>query len=556
MADARTYDYVVVGAGSAGSAVAYRLSEDGRHSVLLLEAGGQNKYTLRHRIKDGLGLDTFLDWAKVPIGTLKLWVNPDFVWAFNTLPEDNMKGQSHYWPRGRMLGGSSSINGMLFVRGDPAEYARWAQAQCPGWDYDSVLPFLKKLEHREGGDPNYRGLGGPITVSDIPVKDELTEAFFHSCLATGIPPTDDYNAAQYEGVAYLQLSARNGERCSTAVGYVHPASTRSNLTVLTHTQVGSLLVEGNRVAGVNARTANGDSQAYEARYETILSAGSIKSPHLLELSGIGNPEVLARAGIKPLTNLPGVGENLSDHINVRITYECRKPITINDILLNDIKGCKAGLQYMFARSGFLASSSVSVHALTKSDPSIASPDLKLQLGHLSGSDRYAGSKKKSVDPFSGFNMGVFALRPKSRGTVHARTADPDAHPAIRANYFAEEEDLETTIAGFRLMRNIAVQSKMHTLIAREVRPGNKTDTREGIADYIRETGQTCWHPVGTCKMGNDPMAVVDEQLRVHGIEGLRVADASVMPHLVSSNTNAPSIMIGERCADFILRARG
>ncbi|MCP5155551.1 MAG: GMC family oxidoreductase N-terminal domain-containing protein [Ectothiorhodospiraceae bacterium] len=552
MVNEATYDYIVIGAGSAGSAVANRLSESGRFSVLLLEAGGQDRYSLRNRMRDGRPWDVFLDWAKVPAGTLKLWTNPDYVWSFTTEPESNMKGQSHYWPRGRMLGGSSSINGMLFVRGDPAEYARWAEQGCPGWRYEDVLPFLKRLEDRPGGDPRYRGQGGPITVSDMPHRDALTEAFYHACIEAGIPATADYNAEQYEGVSYLQLSTRQGVRCSTALGYLRPASGRSNLTVSTNTQVDGLLVEGNRVAGVTATPQGRPPRAYHAARETILCAGSIMSPHLLELSGIGDPVRLREAGIQPTLALPGVGENLSDHINVRLTYECQGATTINDIVTDGLKGFKAGLQYILDRTGFLAFAAASVHALTRSKPGLPGPDLKLQLAHVSGSDRYAGSRRGSVDPFSGFNLGVFCTTPKSRGSVHARSPDPREQPRINANYFACEEDLEATVRGFEMLRDLAQRPALRGMIVREVRPGDEVRGRDAVIDYIKSTGQTCWHPVGTCRMGSDRMAVVDERLRVHGIEGLRVADASVMPHLVSSNTNAPSIMIGERCADFVL----
>jgi choline dehydrogenase len=536
-ADQESYDYIVIGGGSAGSAVTARLSESGRHSVLLLEAGEDDSWL----------------WLRVPLGAGYVLLSERGLWRFYTDPEPNLAQRKMFWPRGRVLGGSSSVNGMLWVRGEPAEYNAWHDNGCPGWGYEDVLPFLKRAESYAEGDAATRGSDGPIHISRAR-HNTLGDAFHQACMEAGIPATPDYNGKRYEGVGFLQMNVKDGLRHGAREAYLRPTRGRTNLHIRTGARAHRVRVENGRAVGVEYRVGN-DRRFARARNEVIISAGAVQTPQLLELSGIGDRERLAEFGIDSVVHLPGVGENCRDHLHTRISFECTRPITLNDIMANPLRKAWMGLRYLVSREGDMALCTATVHALAKTDPSLDRPDVKIQLHNLSAEDpRHA--TRLVLDKFPGFGIGSFALRPQSRGSVHIRSADPEAPPAIVANYLTDPRDRKTSIAGLRMTRQIAAQPAFKNLIVREVRPGPDAVSDEALLDHIARLGATSYHPIGTCKMGDDPMAVVDVELKVRGVEGLRIADASIMPTMVSSNTNAPSFMIGERCADFVLRDTG
>ena len=537
MMEGTEFDFIVVGAGSAGCVVANRLSADGSQRVLLIEAGGR---------------DSNFNF-RVPLMVVHLLKDERYTWPFVTEPQKHLNDRTQLWVRGRVLGGSSSINGNVYVRGDPAEFDSWRSHGCPGWGYSDLLPYFKRMENFAEGNPVQRGHSGPISVVNLKNFDRLADAFLDAACEAGNERNEDYNNGHYEGAAYLQYSTRRGFRCSTSVAYLRPARGRKNLEIWTDAVATRVVFEGKRAVGLECKRG-GELVQVRARKEVILSAGPLQSPKLLELSGIGRPDILGKHGIGIVHALPGVGENLSDHPNVRLTFECSEPITINDVLQRPLMKVKEGLRYILFGKGLLSICSATAHIVMRSRPQEEQPDLKLQLQPFSGVDRYARRPQDGLDPHPGFTIGVMALRPRSRGYVHLASADPLAHPKIDPNYLSDSADADVLVAGIKAVRRLTTMPALGKFVVRETRPGPNVQTADEIRDYIRSTTQTTWHVVGSCKMGNDADAVVDSELRVRGVDGLRVIDSSIFPTIPSSNTNAPTIALGEKGADLVLHS--
>lgn len=530
----RQYDYIIVGAGSAGCVLANRLSADTRLSILLLEAGGADRSI----------------WLRIPLGVGKALADERLIWNAYTDPEPELHGNRMHWPSGRVLGGSSSVNGMVFVRGHPAKYDEWRDAGCPGWGYEDVLPYFRKLEDCRFAAGQLRGTGGPVAVSRFE-GDAITDGFIDACADAGIPRTADYNDRSAEGVSRMQLSTRNGMRCSTAGAYLSPARSRSNLNVVTEARVTQVRFENRRAVGVRY-VRGGTTLDVSARREVLLCAGAIRTPQLLELSGVGDASRLREIGVPVVCDLPGAGENLQDHLMARIGFECNLPATVNDMVRERWRLALAFLRYTLRRAGVFATPSLTATAFARTRDGLSCPDVRLQIGLSSGVGRLSISRETGLDAFSGFHLGGYFLYPRSRGSVHARSLDPADQPRIQANYLSDAVDRDMCVRVMKLLREIAAQGPLARFIVREVRPGDAGRNDGELLDYVRRTGQTCWHPVGTCRMGSDPGAVVTPDLKVRGIAALRVVDASVMPFLVASNTNIPVIMIAEKAADLVL----
>jgi choline dehydrogenase len=522
-------DYIIVGAGSAGCVLANRLSADGAR-VLLLEAGERDTNPLIH----------------VPAGVGRLVYHQQLNWNYYSEPERFAGDRELHCPRGRVLGGSSSINGMLYVRGNPADYDGWAQTGCPGWTYEDVLPLFKKSESYDGGNSDFRGRGGPLRVEDYRTILPLTHLFVEAAQQAGFPLNPDLNGSGQEGVGYSQMTRTGRFRASTAQTFLKQARGRANLKVETNAIATNLLMDGARCVGVEFTQGGNLRKALAAR-EVVIAGGSINSPHLLQISGIGPAEHLRSLGIKVRHDLPGVGANLSDHYTIRLVHRMKKLVSINE-LARGARLAREMIRFALTGRGALTFGVTSAMVFCRSRDGLASPDLQLLFTPAS----YIFGKALVLEDTPGMTVAICPTRPDSRGEVMAKSADPLDRPAIRFNYLAQRSDLETMKAGFRIARRIFGSPAFAPFDVGETRPGATVEDDEAIEKFARSEGSSLYHPVGTCKMGIDDRAVVDPRLKVRGLTGLRVADASIMPFLTTGNTNAPTIMIGEKAAQMII----
>jgi choline dehydrogenase len=529
--DIKEFDYVIVGAGSAGCVLANRLSVDRKHSVLLLEAGPRDTNP----------------WIHIPLGYGRLFKEKAVNWMYQTEPEPGLNGRNVFQPRGKVLGGSSSINGLLYIRGQHEDYDRWRQHGNQGWGYDDVLPYFKKAEHQTRGADDFHGAGGPLPVSDWRHTDPLSAAFVDAAAEVGLPGNPDFNGKTQEGAGFFQTTTQGGRRASAAVAYLRSAKGRGNLHVETSALAQKILFDGRRAVAVEYKQA-GTVKTARARKEVLISGGAFNSPQLLQLSGVGPAELLRQHGIEVVLDAPGVGHDLQDHMQVRVVMRCSQAVTLNDIVNNPIRKALVGLRYAAFRTGPLTIAAGTSGAFLKTNPRLATPDV--QIHFLPFSTDKMGEK---LHPYSGFTASICQLRPESRGSLRIRSADPAAPPEIRINYLASEVDRTTNVEGLKILRRILHAPALAPYVVEEVDPGAKIASDEALLAYCRARGTTIYHPTSTCRMGNDPLAVVDQRLRLRGIDGLRVVDASVMPDLVSGNTNAPVIMIAEKAADMILQ---
>ena len=523
-------DFVVVGAGSAGCVIANRLSQSANNSVALVEAGGWDNSP----------------WIHLPVGYFRTMHNPAYDWCFSTQPDPGLGDRAIDWPRGKTIGGSSSLNGLLYVRGQPQDYDRWRQMGNQGWGWDDVLPLFKRAENFERGGTDLRGVGGGLNVSDMSVRRPICDAWVEAAQAAGYPVNPDYNGPSQEGVGYFQLTTKRGLRCSSAVAFLHPIKRRKNLSIITGAQGVTLKIDQARAKAVEFTDNRGRHRRIRAKKEIILSAGAIGSPHILMTSGVGDADELSEHGIDLHQHLPGVGKNLQDHLQARLVFKCHEP-TLNDEVNAWFKQLGIGLQYILTRRGPMTMAASLAVGFMKTSPDLATPDIQFHIQPWS-----ADSPGEGVHPFSAFTMSVCQLRPESRGHLALRSGDPADKPSIHPNYLATEQDRQTLVEGIKIARRIATFEPLKGKISSPFRPTDDVQSDDEILTWARRWSTTIYHPTGTCKMGSDPMAVVDERLNVHGIAGLRVADCSIMPEIVSGNTNAPAIMIGEKLSDMVL----
>lgn len=526
------YDVVVIGAGSAGCVLSARLTENPNVSLCAIEAGARDRNP----------------WIHIPMGFGKLVPNPKVNWGYETEPEPGLGGRTIVWPRGKVLGGSGSINGLVFLRGAPSDYDSWEALGAKGWSYRDVLPYFKRMEHNVDGADAWRGSGGPMTVSNIKRPSTAAKSFVEACERLQYPRNRDFNGERIDGVGFAPLNVHNGWRRSTAVAYLKPNLGRRNLRLMTRTHVRRILLEGRRAIGVEIER-NGQIQRIGARRELILSGGSINSPVLLLASGIGPAGELKALGLDVRHDLPGVGKNLQDHYQASFAFKTHATDTLNQAVTSRYKSARLALEWLIARSGQLSVGATEATMFCKSSPAEEVPDLQYQCLNFS-----SNSLKDGLHKWPGFSFIFNVCRPKSRGEIALRDAEGRAPPKIRANYLTDPDDVRVMIAGFRIAQQITATEPFRSLIVEQVRPDPKLTSDEEIAAYVRKAGSTVYHPCGTCRMGEDDRAVVDSSLRVRGIEGLRVVDASVMPAIPSPNIHPATIMVAEKGSDIIGRA--